>query len=121
MNPVSRTTGEGRAEFLRTWGPVFDKEGAGAGGAGGRGVLEGGAAQFVLGNYKPHPGSRTNSEERPEHSRGWGWREGGGRLQQRHGWLLKDNEVISSAWKCLLLRQISMLGEVFEQEGAGEI
>ena len=26
MNPVSRITSEGRAEFLRTWGPGFDKE-----------------------------------------------------------------------------------------------
>ena len=31
--PVSRITGEGRAEFLRTWGRGFDQEGA-AGGAG---------------------------------------------------------------------------------------
>ena len=29
VNPVSRITGEGRAEFLRTWGPGFDQEGAG--------------------------------------------------------------------------------------------
>ena len=36
---VSRITGEGRAEFLRTWEPGFDQEGAGAGrgGGGGRG------------------------------------------------------------------------------------
>ena len=26
-NPVSRVTGEGRAEFLRTWGSDFDKKG----------------------------------------------------------------------------------------------
>ena len=25
VNPVSRLSGEGRAEFLRTWGPDFDK------------------------------------------------------------------------------------------------
>ena len=25
VNPVSRITGEGRAEFLRTWGPDFDQ------------------------------------------------------------------------------------------------
>ena len=31
VNPVSRITGEGRAEFLRTWGPGFDHEGAGGG------------------------------------------------------------------------------------------
>ena len=24
-------------------------------------------------------------------------------LEQRHGWLQKDNEVITTAWKCLLL------------------
>ena len=33
---------------------------------------------------------------------------GGGELEQRHGWLQKDNEVIS------------MLGGAFEQEGAGK-
>ena len=33
VNPVSRMTGEGRAEFLRAWGPGFDQE---AGGGGGR-------------------------------------------------------------------------------------
>ena len=33
--PVSRTTGEGRAEFLRTWRPGFDQEGAGRGEGGG--------------------------------------------------------------------------------------
>ena len=31
-NPVSRTTGEGRAEFFRTWGPDFDQKGGGGGG-----------------------------------------------------------------------------------------
>ena len=45
VNPVSPITVEGRAEFLRTWGPGFDQEGAGGGGAGG-------AAQSVRGNYK---------------------------------------------------------------------
>ena len=25
VNPVSRTTGDGRAEFLRSWGPGFDQ------------------------------------------------------------------------------------------------
>ena len=43
--PVSRITGEGRAEFLRTWGADFDQKGAGVGGG------AGGAAQFVPGNY----------------------------------------------------------------------
>ena len=36
-NPVSRITGEGRAEFLGTWGPGFDQEGAG-GGRGGKSI-----------------------------------------------------------------------------------
>ena len=31
---VSRITGEGRAEFLRTWGPDFDQKGGGRGGRG---------------------------------------------------------------------------------------
>ena len=29
VNPVSRTTGEGRAEILRTWGADFDQKGGG--------------------------------------------------------------------------------------------
>ena len=32
--PVSRITGEGRAGFLRAWGPGFEQEGAGRGGTG---------------------------------------------------------------------------------------
>ena len=40
MTPVSRITGEGRAEFFRTWGPNFDQKGAG-GGEGGRGGGDG--------------------------------------------------------------------------------
>ena len=39
MNPVSRITGEGRAEFSRTWGSGFDQEGADGGGAGRAGQL----------------------------------------------------------------------------------
>ena len=37
-NHVSRITGEGRAEFLRTWGAGLDQKGAGleGGGRGGR-------------------------------------------------------------------------------------
>ena len=46
---------------------------------------------------------------------------GGGGLQQRHGWLQNDIEVIISACKCLLLWQISMLCGAFEQEGAGKM
>ena len=38
MYPVSRITGEGKAEFFRAWGPGFEQEGAGGGeGGGGRG------------------------------------------------------------------------------------
>ena len=32
VNPVNCITGEGRAEFLRTWRSGFDQEGAGVGG-----------------------------------------------------------------------------------------
>ena len=32
--PVSRITGEGRAETSRAWGPGFEQEGAGGGGRG---------------------------------------------------------------------------------------
>ena len=54
VNPVSRITGEGKAEFLKTWGPGFDQEGAGgAGGAGRAGQLnlcvETEWQQFILG------------------------------------------------------------------------
>ena len=35
VNPVSRITGEGRAELLRTWGPGFDQKGGGRGGGDG--------------------------------------------------------------------------------------
>ena len=31
---VSRITGEGRAEFLRAWGPGFEQKGAGGDGSG---------------------------------------------------------------------------------------
>ena len=34
VNPVSRISGEGRAEFLTTWGPDFDQKGGGRGGGG---------------------------------------------------------------------------------------
>ena len=36
--PVSGRTGEGRAEFLRAWGPEFEQEGAAGGGRDGRGT-----------------------------------------------------------------------------------
>ena len=39
VTTVSRITGEGRAEFLKTWGPDFDQKGAG-GGEGRRGGRE---------------------------------------------------------------------------------
>ena len=32
LHPVSRKTGEGRAELLRAWGHGFEQEGAGEGG-----------------------------------------------------------------------------------------
>ena len=35
MNPVSQITGEGRAEFVSTWGPDFDQKGGARGGEGG--------------------------------------------------------------------------------------
>ena len=44
VNPVCRLTGEGRVEFLRTWGAGFDQKGAGLEG----GKEKGGAAQFVV-------------------------------------------------------------------------
>ena len=49
--PVSRITGEGRAEVLRAWGHGFEQEGAG-----GRGGGMGGATQNVRGNYKSSKG-----------------------------------------------------------------
>ena len=41
VNPVSRITGEGGAEFLRTWGPEFDQKGAGLEGGGRGGGADG--------------------------------------------------------------------------------
>ena len=61
MNPVSRITSEGRAEFLSTWGPGFDQEGAGRGRVGGG---TGGAAQFVRANYKSFKGITLTVLER---------------------------------------------------------
>ena len=37
MNPVSRISGEGKPEFLRTSGPDFDQKGGGGGGGDGWG------------------------------------------------------------------------------------
>ena len=48
--PVNRITGEGRAEFLRAWGPGFEQEGAMAEGTGG-------ATQSVRGNCKSFKGT----------------------------------------------------------------
>ena len=59
MYPVSRITGEGRAEILRAQGPGFKQEGAGRGGAGGTG----GAAQSVRGNYKSSKGTNLTVVE----------------------------------------------------------
>ena len=59
VHPVSRITGEETAEFLRTWGPGFDQEGAGGAGGG-----TGGAAQSVRGNYKSFKGINLTVLER---------------------------------------------------------
>ena len=74
--PVSRITGEGRAEFSRAWGPGFEQEGAGRGGGGtqsGRGNDDksGGCGRNAS-VYHVHPVSRTTSEERAECSQGGG-------------------------------------------------
>ena len=46
--PVSRISGEGRAEFLRAWVPGFEQERAGGGRGGGRAEQ----TQSVRENYK---------------------------------------------------------------------
>ena len=69
VNPLRRMTGEGRVEFLRTWGPGFDQKERGEGG--GRGGASG-AAHSVRGNRDPYPVSPTTSEEMSERSRWWG-------------------------------------------------
>ena len=46
---VSRITCEGRAEFLRAWGPGFEQGGSGGG--------TGGATQSVHGNHKSFKGT----------------------------------------------------------------
>ena len=79
VNPVSRITGEGRAELKRTWGPGFDQEGAGGGGGGGTG----GAAQSERGNYKSVKGiNLTVLERMPQFIMG-GWT--GGAAQSVRG------------------------------------
>ena len=60
VNPVSRITGEGRAELIRMWVAGFDREGAGGGGGGGTG----GAAQSVRRNYKSFKGINPTVLER---------------------------------------------------------
>ena len=59
VNPVSRISGDGRSEFLGTWGADFDQKGAGRKEVGSG---TGGAAQSVRGNCKSYPVSRTTSE-----------------------------------------------------------
>ena len=87
MNPVSRITGEERAEFVWAWGAGFDRKGA-AGGGGGTGMESGSSIcamkPYILqgdksggfGNTVPvyivYPVSRTTIEERAERSRGRG-------------------------------------------------
>ena len=56
VNPVSRITGQGRAELVRTWGPGFGKRERGGG--------TGGAAQSVRGNYKSLKGINLTVLER---------------------------------------------------------
>ena len=68
MNPVSRITGEGRAEFLRTWGPDFDQKGDGRGG-GGKGQV--GQLNLCVEAINPSCGGRRGGMWR-------GGREGGG-------------------------------------------
>ena len=101
VNTVSRITGEGGAEFLRT------SEG---GGRGGEKIMShrcrGFATRVALGLGDSSGGGERGGDE--------GRRRGV--LQQRHGWLEIDNGVISSAWKCLLFWQISILGEAFEHD-----
>ena len=58
--PVSRITGEGRAEFLRAWGPGFEQEGAERGGTG-TGTV--GTTQSVRGNYKSSKGTNLTVVE----------------------------------------------------------
>ena len=55
--PVSRITGEGRAEFLGAWWPGFEQEGAG-----GRGGA-GGATHSVRGNYTSFKGTNLTVVE----------------------------------------------------------
>ena len=53
VHPVSRITGEGRAEFSRAWGAGFEQEGAG----------EGGAIQSVRGNFDYFKGTNPTAVE----------------------------------------------------------
>ena len=62
VNPVSRITGEGRAECFKTWGPGFDQERAR--GRGGAKQRTGGAAQSVRGNYTSFEGINLTVLER---------------------------------------------------------
>ena len=59
VNPVSRITGEGRAELLRTWGPGFDQKGGGRGGGGGR---DGWGSSIIMYGGR---GAQTHGPEKP--------------------------------------------------------
>ena len=59
MYPVSRISDEGRAEYVRAWGPAFEQEGVG-----GRGEGEtGGATHNVRGNCKSFKGKNLTVVE----------------------------------------------------------
>ena len=58
---VSRTTGEGRAEIFRTWGPGLEQEGERGGGGGGGGRT--GAIQSVRGKTNHFKGTNLTVVE----------------------------------------------------------
>ena len=55
--PVSRITGEAKAEFSRAWGPGLNKRERG-------GDETGGETQYVRGNYKSFKGANLTVVER---------------------------------------------------------
>ena len=73
VNPVSRITGEGGAEFWRTWGPGFDQKRAGLEGGGGR------AGNLCVEAINPFKGinltvlGKKKKKKAPVDHRGGGW------------------------------------------------